>query len=447
MMQATPSTDIVRDLGNGLIIRRLQDADREQLNAMYSEIFHPNVVITTDAVINNHWRVGGKDLFIVVEDTATTQVVSSIGLLGKPATYEGIPFTIGNPEWVLTRPEYRFKGLIRAQFEVLHEWSEARGDLMQIISGIPNYYRQFGYDMALEMPQGRVGFAPSVPMLKEGETEPYRCRPATPDDAAFMAGISATARARYAVTDVSDAAHFEGLALHTQHAPQPMMYLDIIETSEGEPVGYLGYGGSLFEHQLGIRHFELKAGVSWLSVALPIVRYLCARGAEIAERDGNQFATFNFLLGTGHPAYDVMHDLLSRHLPSYAWYVRIRDLAGFIRHVAPALEARLAASPLVGHTGFLRLNFYRHGLKLTFVQGKLVTVEPWQPQPGDGPDNEGDAAFPNLTFYQLLLGYRSLEEMEAAMPDCRSIGGRSIGDGTRALLHAIFPKRVSHIRI
>ena len=67
-----------------------------------------------------------------------------------------------------------------------------RHERMQAITGIPWYYRQFGYEMALNLDGGRR-YRPHIPRLKDGETEPYRVRPVT---AADLPCIRATRRAR-----------------------------------------------------------------------------------------------------------------------------------------------------------------------------------------------------------------------------------------------------------
>ena len=41
-----------------------------------------------------------------------------------------------------------------------------RGELVQGITGIPYYYRQFGYEMALDLGGGRMCYAPQIPELK-----------------------------------------------------------------------------------------------------------------------------------------------------------------------------------------------------------------------------------------------------------------------------------------
>jgi hypothetical protein len=115
----------------------------------------------------------------------------------------------------------------------------------------------------------------------------------------------------------------------------------------------------------------------------------------------------------------------------------VADLPAFIRHIAPALEKRLAGSIASGYSGGKRVSFYRNGLRLIFNDGKLTGVEPWMPGPKE---QEGDIAFPGLTFLQLLFGYRSLDQLRASFADCWWDSNE-----TRALFHALFPKKPSQI--
>lgn len=106
----------------------------------------------------------------------------------------------------------------------------------------------------------------------------------------------------------------------------------------------------------------------------------------------------------------------------------------FLMQIAPVLGARLAASPAAGFSGELKLNFYRSGLRLVFQGGSLTAVEPLE-----DPDFRTAAwSFPELTFLQLLFGYRTLDELEYAFSDCHS--GSEQG---RVLLNILFPKQPS----
>ena len=87
-----------------------------------------------------------------------------------------------------------------------------------------------------------------------------------------------------------------------------------------------------------------------------------------------------------------------------------------------------------GHTGELKLNFYREGLRLAFEGGRLTAIEPWSPEHAD----DGSAGFSGQTFLQILFGYRSMDALRSAFPDCWCDG-----DDARTLLDALFPKQRS----
>jgi hypothetical protein len=135
--------------------------------------------------------------------------------------------------------------------------------------------------------------------------------------------------------------------------------------------------------------------------------------------------------------YHAIPDWLPRIRKPYAVYVRLLDVAGFLRLVAPVLEKRLAVSPLVGYSGEVRLTFYRHGLRLAFERGRLVTAEGWQPTPVG---NVGNAAFPPHTFLQLLFGFRTLESLKYSFPDCWTAS-----DEVHVLLDTLFPHQPSDV--
>jgi hypothetical protein len=211
----------------------------------------------------------------------------------------------------------------------------------------------------------------------------------------------------------------------------------IIESLAGEPVGYLAHNPRLGSTGwLAVWDYELKPGVSWLSVSPSVLRWLWATGTSMVSPAGGSLRDISLLLGGEHPIYAACANRLPDGWPPYAWYLRVPDLPGFVRRVAPALEARLARSIAVGHTGELKLSFYRAGLRLVLEQGRLAAVEPWQPPVREG----AHAEFPGLTFLQLLFGYRSLAELMHAFPDCRCHG-----DEARELLNALFPKQASNV--
>jgi hypothetical protein len=157
-----------------------------------------------------------------------------------------------------------------------------------------------------------------------------------------------------------------------------------------------------------------------------------------AKGDGD-FEGIYLTMNPMHPMLEVLKRNLGPANPPYAWYVRVPDLPAFIRHITPALEKRLAASIMSGFTRQVNLTFYRGGLQLHFKDGRLTEVADWL-KPDADEENQAGAAFPPLTFTQLLMGYRSLEELRNTFPDCWA------KDETALLLEALFPKRPSWVQ-
>ena len=65
---------------------------------------------------------------------------------------------------------------------LLHARCDERGDLAVGITGIYYYYRQFGYEYALDLGGSRRIPISAIPALASGATEPYTLRAATLDD-------------------------------------------------------------------------------------------------------------------------------------------------------------------------------------------------------------------------------------------------------------------------
>jgi len=436
---STPPADILRDLGDGLILRRAERADALALATMNAIVhsdqgMHPLIYDLLDSP-HDHPYYGARD-FTVVEDTRTGEIVSSLCSVPQRWWYEDVELVVGQPEFVGTLPGYRRRGLVRAQFNIIHEWGRQRGEHLQAILGIPWYYRQFGYEMALQAEGGRLVPVASISPLEEGQAEPFRLRPATETDLPFVAATYNENRRRWLLSADRDLAIWRYDLLHRRREMWTSWEIRLVEAADRRPVGFVMPADHVRRGLLAVAALELQAGTSWLAVAPSILRHLRAVGERLAGERVDQRCEGIFLgLGDEHPLYQVAACQTSGRDP-YAWYLRLPDVAGFLSHIRPVLERRLAQSVAVGHTGELKITFYRSGVRLVFADGRLDKVEPWQPEPGE----EGDAAFPGLTFTQLVMGYRSLAELRASFPDCWQHR-----PAPRLLLEALFPKQPSAI--
>ncbi len=434
----------IRDLGNGLLLRRGSVADAEALVDINSRMHSddgpdkPDPGIGAwihDLVTKPHPTLKPGD-FTIVEESASGKIVSTLCLLPQTWTFDGIEFGVGRPELVCTLPEFRRRGLVRAQMEEVHKWSESRGHLAQVITGIPNYYRQFGYDMALNLSGGRRGFEANVPVLKEGELEPFSIRSAGMDDVDFIFQLYEKYEERFGIScnRTPEIIHYE---MSDKNVLNISRYEHmVIEDLKGTRVGFFEHSVNLWNGGVTCQYFALIDGASWMEVSPSVTRYLWKKGAEYAERDSLPNTSFGFNLGESHPVYEVMEDRLPVLRKPYAYFMRVPDLAAFLNHVKPALEKRLADSVAAGYSGELRIGFYKDGLRMVFERGRIPLIESTRP------DSYADvsAAFPDLTFLHLLFGHRSLDELRYAFTDC------FVQDNAaRVLLNGLFPKRLSAV--
>ncbi|MEO7913507.1 MAG: GNAT family N-acetyltransferase [Roseiflexaceae bacterium] len=230
-----------RDLGGGLVLRWSTAADIAGLGQLYSFVFrdkpedppnHSIHVWTQDLMSGRHPLINAGD-FAVVENTDAPStgsgvagaIVAATCLIRQTWEYDGIAFPVGRPEIVATMPDFRNRGLIRSIFELIHARSAAEGQLAQGITGISYYYRQFGYEYALDLGGRRSVYLAAIPKLKSGASEPYALRDATSEDVPQVMGLYDRERARGPVSAQLDADYWrwvlEGQTLLRARAGAP----------------------------------------------------------------------------------------------------------------------------------------------------------------------------------------------------------------------------------
>jgi hypothetical protein len=230
-----------------------------------------------------------------------------------------------------------------------HDRSAARGHLAQVLIGIPYFYRQFGYQYAIELPRSRV--VRTVPSPGGGHT----VRTAGPGDLPAMAELQlATQRA----ADLS-----------MPHSPACWRWLvardgshQLIVERAGVPVatGRLTAPDDDDEAVLG----EVAATDPAAAYALVAHAAAGTGGLLVKERPGS-------------PGGDALESLLApppRQAAQY--YVRVPDVTALLEHLRPVLAARLAASELAGARGEVVVSFFRHHVRMSYAAGTVGEVRP-----------------------------------------------------------------------
>lgn len=441
-----------RELGDGLVLRWSTPEDVEQVASLYAHVYRSSPeaplnwhvpIWTRNMFSGRHPHIGPRD-FAVVEDTTTGTIVASTCLLGYTFEFESIPVQFGRPEVVATQPEYRKRGLIRAIFELIHAKSEARGDLVQGITGIAYYYRQFGYEYAIGLGTRLTVYFPAIPALKKDAVEPYTLRKATIEDIPLLRRLSDREQRSCAITTPLSEEYYrwamEGVPAEAPERWNPYLIVD----GGGGSAGYILLAPGRWGPEMNVDRLMVEEGVPLLAVVPSVLRgvqSLADTSVPMRPETPPPGAVRIHLQSGSHPLQNelasVAPAIVTYPFSAYPepWYIRVPDLSRFIRHVAPALERRLASTAQSGYSGELTLDFYRGGLRLAFQGGKLTAVEDWQ-RPLWG---EGRAGFPPLVFLQLLFGYRSLHDLRSVYPDVWAEGDAA------PVLDALFPKRQSSL--
>ena len=431
-----------RSLGDGLVLRRARPDDEDAL-ATFNATIHgrgpdePDTgvgVWTRDLFRGDHPTVKADDFTVVVDTNAGDKIVSSLVLLPQVWSYDGVEFGVGQPELVGTDPAYRRRGLVRAQMDVIHAWSEARGHLVQGITGIPWYYRQFGYEMTVNLSGARTFFWQRHGNLTTKPSGDYTMRAAEDRDIPFLARLFPAAVGNSFLRLARDEATWRYRLNGPSHDSVQVRHFMVVEDSDGTPWGYFAYSTWSRHHQ--IDEIAAETGRSLRELALFVMHALRAQSETLPADDPARGDWISYRLGDAHPVYTALGRQLERQETPYTWYLRVPDVVRFLRHIAPALERNLAAGVMAGHTGSLKLNLITRHLQLQFERGRLVEIGTYTPEHF----YDGDVLLPDLTILHVIFRYRTIAELEYVLRDC--FAANPAGE---ILLNALFPKESTFV--
>lgn len=426
------NTQLPLDLGDGLRLRWATAADTDAL-AEFNHRIHdedPAVdevgAVTRDQMSGSHPLVQPGD-FTLVEEQKTGRIASSMNLISQTWTFGGAAFGLGRPELVGTDPDYRRRGLVRKQFEVIHSLSAARGELMQAITGIPWYYRQFGYEMAMHL-GGGYDIRPEAFPKFEADQRRCRLRPAGLEDIPFLHRCYEQSHRRHSFTLQTTPViwRYELAGYSPQNDDRSIWR--IIENNAGEAIGYLGHSCMIRHNGLRLHQIEWLPGHGLLDL-LPTLVYDLWEIANTLAGDDAPPHKLMLRMGPRHPLYDAWPTACIQPVKPYAWFVRLPDLLAFLNQVRPGLQKHLDASIAAGFHGELKVHNYRSGWRMMFEQGQIGEITAWTP----GDWHEGDARFPELTFLQLLCGRRRARQLADEHADA------NVNNTAQVLLDALFP--------
>lgn len=418
------------NLGKDLQLRFCKADDILQAVTLFDQVWERESFRAwfEDLMSGGHPNAHFED-FTVVEDRATGRLVSLMGLISQTWQYGDISFGCGQPEAIVTHPDYRQHGLVRKQMAVIHQLSRVRGELVQVIWGIPWYYRQFGYEYALEglWDTHRKIRPHHIPDVDDPKAGLCRLRPVSRKHYGFIRQLHENCENRSHIRAEKSFEewlfHFEGWDANA-HARREWR---IIEHANGTVAGFLSFHNEPGSGGFGVHQMELTEENSYLQLMPGILRQLW--DLAIKENQGKTPEDIKLYLGQQHPAYQPILNKTRLHKGDMeCLYIRVENMVDFLRHIKPALEKNLSTSPASDFTGELNITLFKSGIKIDIQYGKIMGIDKWKAD-----SFWHTPAFPDLTFLQLVFGHRRCRELSDLYVDC------NMDDQSAQVLDALFP--------
>lgn len=450
----------VIDLGEGLVQHWSTSEDVERLAELLGTVWRRSEDEPINARMMDSIRrdmrgaspfMGATDCALVEDTQAEGRPIVACACLWHTTwLYEGVPLRIGRPETISTLLAYRRRGLVRSLMGMLHARSAQDGHHMQAIMGIPFFYRQFGYEYALPLGGKRTALLNLLPAREQSSQPVYTLRSAQVTDIPLLMELYNQRRTRYLVWQELSEDHWRYKIGQWQQVQMegidPAIHgvnecVQILVDAQDAPRGFVMTATKRWGPELNVYALEFAPGSYLPNIVPDLLHALTEYGATVPHirRSIEPLSAIGFNLGESHPVYELLGQAYAPvSEPAYAWYIRVSNLPTLLLHIAPVLERRLAQSVLAGFSGDLKLNLYGQALQLTFAEGRLRGVAPWQP-PAYPVTPVADVACPPLVFLQILFGYRSLGELRASFPD---LSATPLGE---LFLNALFPTKPSWV--
>jgi predicted N-acetyltransferase YhbS len=314
----------------------------------------------------------------------------------------------GQIDFVASLSGYGGRGLVRDLMTMALARSGARGDVVQIMIGIPYFYRQFGFCYVIPLPDAyhlRAGADLAVPAGVE-------VRPAGPHDLPGIRHLQDAVQAGYDVAMSHNDETWRWLS-----GDEPAAFHVAVDGSgiRGFARHTIDAGDAGGSGPCDITVAEVAAaGVGPVRALLADARSR-ARGGTVRVKDRPGAAVSAVL-----PAVGWRDEEDDRYMVRVARPVALLDM------LRPTLSARLAASHFAAESGELLVSFYRHSAVLTYADGTVtaVTAAPGQ----QGPVAAGGVGVPPDVVADLVFGPHGAARLERRHADCNLGPHRAFAD-------------------
>lgn len=369
------------------------DEDYEALYRVMDAAFgDEDVRSITRRFVEHHPGMGREHVFMVKHDDNTVAgllLIPQIWRLGE------VELKVAEMGCVGTDPEHRRKGVQWILNNEFDKYAMEQGFDLCVLAGIPYFYRQFGYQYAIELDYSTEINLEKIP---ENESE-IQVEDFSEEHIEKADMFLRKAQEGYLVHSVRTEGIWEMQQKTGTYGGEPFQAASLHRG--GEFVGYYRYVVDNKKGTLYIRELGIDENVPVGDLAGVIKKH--ASGMDLTG------------IKTGLPHQDEVNRYLislgAKTNRPYAWQVKILDLTNFLTKLRPVLEHRIEDSEFKGVNKDLVLNFWKFTVSMKIVEGKIVSIEKVQGEKDRTIGLNPDA------FIMMVFGYKSRVELEKMYPD------------------------------
>jgi predicted N-acetyltransferase YhbS len=342
------------------------------------------------------------------------KMVATLNLIPQTWSLGGIKLKVAEMGLVASDPAYRNRGLQRILNKQFDKRLREDGYHLAVIEGIPFFYRQFGYEYSIPLDDQAL-----LPLQNLPKQLSYVIAPLAHEDVPNVMKLLEASQKKYLVHSIRSREEWI-MQERTGHVGESTNKTYIVKRKGS----HIAYFRATIKDAVVILHEINDTDEETSKQIAAFLRKLGEENGstELASKESYD-APFNKYLST----------LGSTEKQPYAWQVKVVDPFRVLTAITKVFEERVAQSQYQSYTGLIPINLYGVTITITFTDG-LITGVKQNPS-----EQRGDIMINPRIFSKMLLGYRSLDELESEYLDVR------IKPEYRELVSILFPKTKAHI--
>ena len=389
--------------------------DFEALYKMMDRVFGEEDVRSITKRFADHHPEMKKEHFFTVKQGE--KVVAGLLLIPQVWKLGELELKVAEMGCVGTDPEHRRKSLQQVLNDEFDGYSKEHDFDLCALAGIPFFYRQFGYQYAVQLDYSTEISLDKIP---EQKTE-IQLGDFTEEHITNADILLKKLQERYLIHSVRSEEIWEMQQKTGTYGADPFQTAALYR--EESFVGYYRYSADQENKSFNIKELAFDEKVTPEELASVIRAHASSLGSiTVTTKLSHQDKFSSYLISLG----------ADTNTP-YAWQVKILDFTKFLRKLGPVLEQRIENSEFIGINKELTMNFWKFAVKMKIEDGKVAGIEKMY-----GEEDRAIGWNP-YAFIQLALGYKGRKELEEMYPDFRVRG--DVG----GLIDVMFPKQPGYI--